>query len=69
MRMVTTDGHCLSLIERDIGNIGLSKGRVIPRKGSAELKEALVDESEEGTVSLGFAENMGLCCRMMSSSF
>lgn len=58
MRMVTTDGHRLSLIERDIGNIGLSKGVVIPRKGLAELKK-LVDESEEDTVSLGFTENMG----------
>jgi DNA polymerase-3 subunit beta len=57
--MVATDGHRLALIERSIGSMGLEKGVIIPRKGLGELKK-LLEESEEGVVSIGFQDNMGL---------
>lgn len=57
MRMVTTDGHRLSLVEREIGNLGLIKGVIIPRKGLVELRR-LVDDTEDGSVAIGFANNM-----------
>jgi len=57
VRMVTTDGHRLSLVERKIGNLGLIKGVIIPRKGLVELKR-LVDDTDDGVVSMGFANNM-----------
>jgi DNA polymerase-3 subunit beta len=59
VRMVSTDGHRLSLIERGMGSIGLEKGVILPRKGLAELRK-LLEGAEEGVVSIGFKENMGL---------
>ena len=58
VRMVSTDGHRLSLIERGIGSLGLEKGVILPRKGLGELRKLL--EGAEGVVSIGFKENMGL---------
>ena len=57
VRMVTTDGHRLSLVQRDIGPLGLAKGVIVPRKGLAELRRVLEDAGE-GAVSLGFTDNM-----------
>ena len=57
VRMVTTDGHRLSLVQRDIGPFGLEKGVIIPRKGLAELRRLLEDPADEA-VSLGFSGNM-----------
>ena len=57
--MVATDGHRLALIERGIGSFGLGKGVILPRKGLAELRR-LLEGVEEGEVSVGFKENMGL---------
>jgi DNA polymerase-3 subunit beta len=62
VRMVTTDGHRLSLVERDIGSVGLIKGVIIPRKGLVELKR-LVDDMEDGVVSIGFADNMAFAVK------
>jgi DNA polymerase-3 subunit beta len=59
VRMVATDGHRLALIERGIGSFGLSKGVILPRKGLAELRR-LLEGAEDGQVSVGFKENMGL---------
>lgn len=59
VRMVATDGHRLALIERGIGSIGLEKGVILPRKGLTELRK-LLEDTEDGLVSLGFQENMGL---------
>jgi DNA polymerase-3 subunit beta len=39
--------------------LGLSKGVILPRKGLSELKK-LLESGDDGTVSLGFKENMGL---------
>jgi len=57
VRMVTTDGHRLSLVEREIGPLGLDRGVIIPRKGLAELRKLLEDAGED-KVGIGFADNM-----------
>ena len=59
VRMVATDGHRLAFDERTLGNFGLSKGVILPRKGLAELKK-LLESGDDGAVSIGFRENMGL---------
>ena len=62
VRMVTTDGHRLSLVEREIGPLGLAKGVIIPRKGLTELRR-LLEDSGEDTVSMGFSDNMAFVWR------
>lgn len=62
LRMVATDGHRLAFIERGVGSVGLKKGVILPRKGLAELRK-LVEGVEEGVVSIGFKENMGLATK------
>ena len=57
VRMVTTDGHRLSLVQREIGPLGLEKGVIIPRKGLGELRRLLEDSGEE-MVSLRLTDNM-----------
>lgn len=59
VRMVATDGHRLSMIDRGIGSFGLAKGVILPRKGLAELRR-LLEGVEDGLVSVGFKDNMGL---------
>jgi len=59
VRMVATDGHRLAFEERDLGSLGLTKGVILPRKGVAELKK-LLENADDGAVSMGFQENMGL---------
>ncbi|MFQ5681747.1 MAG: DNA polymerase III subunit beta [Candidatus Binatia bacterium] len=58
VRMVATDGHRLALIEKSVGPMGLKKGVILPRKGLTEVRK-LLDESEDGLISLEFKENMG----------
>lgn len=62
LRMVATDGHRLAFIEREVGSVGLEKGVILPWKGMTELRK-LVEEVEEGVVSIGFKENLGLAVR------
>ena len=64
IRMVATDGHRLSLVDRTTGGdvSGLASGVIIPRKGLAELKR-LVDEDDADEVELGFEGNSGLARR------
>src|SRR6476661_4834286 len=60
VRMVATDGHRLSLVERPLeGEYKLKGGVIIPRKGLLELKR-LLDEAPEAECHLGFAENSAL---------
>lgn len=60
VRMVATDGHRLSLIERALqGDFKLKSGVIIPRKGLLELKR-LLDEAPDAECQLGFAENSAL---------
>lgn len=62
LRMVATDGHRLAFIERVVGSVGLEKGVILPRKGLTELRK-LVEEVEEGIVSIGFKENLALAAK------
>jgi DNA polymerase-3 subunit beta len=59
IRMVATDGHRLAFEEQAVGSFGLTKGVILPRKGLAELKK-LLESGADGTVALGFKENLGL---------
>jgi len=59
VRMVATDGHRLAFEQRAVGSLGLSKGVILPRKGLSELKK-LLESGDDGVVSLGFKDNMGL---------
>ncbi|HTG81121.1 MAG TPA: DNA polymerase III subunit beta [Geobacteraceae bacterium] len=58
LRMVATDGHRLSVAERELaGTISkeLGKGIIFPKKGIFELKK--MAEEEDGEVLLGFLDN------------
>lgn len=57
LRMVSTDGHRLSLIDKDVlglDNIGLQKGVIVPKKGVYEINRLL---DKAGDVKLGIKEN------------
>ncbi len=47
VRMVATDGHRLSMVERDVAGFTMEGGAIIPRKGLAELRKLLDREGEE----------------------
>jgi DNA polymerase-3 subunit beta len=58
LRMVATDGHRLSMIDKKIEALEsseLSKGVILPRKGILELKK--LAEEGEGDLQLGFMDN------------
>ncbi|HEX8961059.1 MAG TPA: DNA polymerase III subunit beta, partial [Geobacteraceae bacterium] len=58
LRMVATDGHRLSIVERELaGTVGreLGKGVIFPKKGIFELKK--MTEEEDGETLLGFMDN------------
>ena len=62
LRMVATDGHRLSLVERKLeGDFGLKRGVILPRKGLQELRKLLSEAAESGEekpeAKLGFVEN------------
>ncbi|AKU92843.1 DNA polymerase III subunit beta [Vulgatibacter incomptus] len=62
-RMVATDGHRLSLVERPVeGDFGLARGVIVPRKGMHELKRLLAEAGTE-EVELGFAGNAAMLRR------
>ena len=76
VRMVATDGHRLSLIERDVGEeLILDRGVIVPRKGLAEMRRLLSERP--GTVSLGFSgsnsvfrtESLVLVMRLIDGQF
>jgi DNA polymerase III subunit beta len=56
LRLVATDGHRLSLVEREVENIEnltLEKGVIVPRKGFSELRKYL----DGGQFEIGFSGN------------
>jgi DNA polymerase-3 subunit beta len=56
VRAVATDGHRLSLIEREMeGDFKLKKGVIIPRKGLFELRR-LLEEAPDAECFLGFGD-------------
>ncbi|MFH1092289.1 MAG: DNA polymerase III subunit beta [Pseudomonadota bacterium] len=57
LRMVSTDGHRLSLVEKEIPGIkalGLKKGVIVSRKGITEMRKLA---EAGGQLKLGFASN------------
>jgi DNA polymerase-3 subunit beta len=57
LRLVSTDGHRLSMADRElpgVGDLDLAKGVILPRKGLVELARLLGDEGE---VEFGFQNN------------
>jgi len=57
LRMVSTDGHRLSMIDRefnDVKDLKIDNGVMIPKKGMSELNKLA---SEGGTIHLGFKKN------------
>ena len=68
LRLVATDGHRLSLVERKMGaTFGLKKGVILPKKGLQELKKLLSEAAESGEenpeTKLGFVENSAIVRR------
>lgn len=60
LRMVATDGHRLSMVEKPFtGKFGLRKGVIIPRKGLMELRRLLMEETSV-PCEMGFSENSGV---------
>ena len=77
LRMVSTDGHRLSMIDKeitDIETLQMDKGVMIPKKGMLELNKLA---SEGGKIHLGFkesncvakAENASIVIRLLESKF
>jgi len=60
LRMVATDGHRLSLIDRESQTIrGIEKGIVIPKKAVLEIKKIIGDRDEEETMEIYFDQTHG----------
>ena len=60
VKMVATDGHRLSLVQRPLeGTFNLKRGVIVPRKGLFELRR-LLGEDATGTCELGFTETSGV---------
>lgn len=75
-RMVSTDGHRLSLVERALaGGPALSAGVIIPKKGVVEMKRAL--DSVSGACQIAVqtpylfirARNLSLAIKLIDSQF
>ncbi len=68
LRLVATDGHRLSLVEREMGaTFGLKRGVILPKKGLQELRKLLSEAAESGDekpeTKLGFVENSAIVRR------
>jgi DNA polymerase-3 subunit beta len=60
VRMVATDGHRLSLVQRPLdGQFNLKRGVIVPRKGLFELRR-LLSEDQTGSCELGFTDTSGV---------
>jgi DNA polymerase-3 subunit beta len=58
--MVATDGHRLSLIDRESQNIrGIEKGIIIPKKGVLEIKKIIGDRDGEEDIGVYFDQTHG----------
>jgi DNA polymerase-3 subunit beta len=68
LRLVATDGHRLSLVERKAeATFGLKRGVILPKKGLQELRKLLAEAAESGeekpSTKLGFVENSAIVRR------
>ena len=60
LRMVATDGHRLSLIDRESPTIrGIEKGIIMPKKGVLEIKKIIGDRDGEEEMEIYFDQNHG----------
>ncbi len=60
LRMVATDGHRLSLIDRESQAIrGIEKGIIIPKKGVLEIKKIMGDRDGEEEMEIYFDQTHG----------
>lgn len=60
LRMVATDGHRLSLIDRENQAIhGIEKGIIIPKKGILEIKKIMGDQDGEEEIEIYFDQTHG----------
>jgi DNA polymerase-3 subunit beta len=60
LRMVATDGHRLSLVDRENQPIrGIEKGLIIPKKGILEIKKIIGDRDEEEEMGIYFNSTHG----------
>jgi DNA polymerase-3 subunit beta len=60
LRMVATDGHRLSLIDRESQTIrGIEKGIIIPKKGILEIKKIMGDRDGEEEMDIYFDQTHG----------
>jgi DNA polymerase-3 subunit beta len=58
MRMVTTDGYRLSMIEEETGDpLSVNEGILIPHKGILELRKILSDKKEETDILIKAVKN------------
>ena len=57
MRIVTTGGYRLSVIDQQIGDQVTTDGMLIPLKGVQEISRLLQEKSEAGLVTLSVAQN------------
>ena len=63
IRMVATDGHKLSMIEKETGekdNLLIEKGAIFPKKGLNELRRILEEDKETKEILVGFKGNNGV---------
>jgi DNA polymerase-3 subunit beta len=60
LRMVATDGHRLSLIDRESQSIrGIEKGIIIPKKGVLEIRKIIGDRDGEDEIEIYFDQTHG----------
>ncbi len=60
LRMVATDGHRLSLIDRESETVrGIEKGIIIPKKGVLEIKKIMGERNEEEEMGIYFDQTHG----------
>lgn len=60
IRMVSTDGHKLSLIEKEIKDgdyLGFKEGVIFPKKGMNEIRRILEEEKEQENIFFGLKGN------------
>ncbi|MEB2283376.1 MAG: DNA polymerase III subunit beta [Polyangiaceae bacterium UTPRO1] len=56
VRMVSTDGHRLAIVEREVPNAEISPGVILPRKGLLEVRRLL--EGADGDLSFSIGGNL-----------
>ncbi len=58
MRMVTTDGYRLSIVDENTGKINIKEGITIPTKGIHEINKVLIENKEEKNINIKIKKNI-----------